>query len=65
MRVSARAEGNRAILFFNNYLRNYPLPAQKAVQVRIKLASEEISVPDEPVNIPSQSWFFWPVNLPI
>ncbi len=63
LRVSARAEGNRAFLFFNNYLRNYPLPEQKGVQVHLKLPSEEISIPSEPVNVPSQSWFFWPVNL--
>ena len=63
LRVSARAEGNRAFLFFNNYLRNYPLPEQKGVQVHLKLPSEEISIPSEPVNVPLQSWFFWPVNL--
>jgi len=63
LRVSARAEGDRAFLFFNNYLRHYPLPAQRGVQVRLELPSGELSIPDEPVNIPSQSSFFWPVNF--
>ena len=63
LRVSARADGNHAFLFFNNYLRKYTLPEQKGVQVRLELPSEEIVIPREPVTIPSQSSFIWPVNL--
>jgi beta-galactosidase len=63
LRVSARTDGNQGFLFFNNYLRNYPLPVQKEVQVRLRLGTETLTIPSDPVNIPSQSWFIWPVNL--
>jgi arabinogalactan endo-1,4-beta-galactosidase len=63
LRVSARADGKSAFLFFNNYLRNYPLPEQEGVQVRLKFPSETISIPSEPINIPPQSYCYWPVNL--
>ena len=62
-RVAARTEGDHGFLFFNNYMRNYPLPEQKHIQVVLKLPSETLTIPREPVDIPSQSYFFWPVNL--
>ncbi len=63
LRVSARSDGSHAFLFFNNYLRNYPLPEQKNVQVKLNLASGTISIPSEPIDIPSQTYCSWPVNL--
>jgi len=62
-RVVARTDGSRGFLFFNNYVRNYPLPEHKGVQVVLKLSSETVTVPRQPINIPPQSSFFWPVNL--
>ena len=62
-RVVARTQGNRGFLFFNNYVRNAPLPEWKGVQVALKLESESITVPRRPFDIPSQASFFWPVNL--
>ncbi len=63
LRVSARTAGDHGFLFFNNYLRNYPLPEQRDVQIRLKLPSETIVVPGEPITIPTQSWCVWPVNM--
>ncbi len=63
LRVSARTRGDRGYLFFNNYLRHYPLADQHDIQVRLKLPSETIDIPGAPVSIPSQSSFFWPVNF--
>ena len=63
LRLCARTKGNTGFLFFNNYLRNYPLPEQKNVQVSIKLSSEALTIPRKPVTIPQQSYFFWPINL--
>jgi beta-galactosidase len=57
LRMAARTEGDRGFPFVNNTLRHYPLPEQKGVQVRMKLPSETITLPREPVNIPSQSSF--------
>jgi hypothetical protein len=63
LRVAARTQGDRGFLFFNNYVRHYPLPDQSGVQVVLELPSETIAVPRAPVTVPSQSAFFWPVNL--
>jgi hypothetical protein len=63
MRISARVTGDRGFLFFNNYLRNYPLPVQKGIQVKVKLQSETVTIPRKPIDIPSQSYFIWPVNM--
>lgn len=62
-RVVARTRGDSGYLFFNNYLRNHPLPEHKDVQVELKLPSETISVPREPFTLPSQSTFFWPIGM--
>ncbi len=62
-RVAARTQGDRGFVFFNNYVRNYPLPEHKSVQVILKLPSETITLPREPFRIASQAYFFWPVNL--
>jgi hypothetical protein len=63
LRIAARTHGDKAYLFFNNYVRHYPMPEQKGVQVVLKLPAETITLPREPVDIPSQSAFWWPVNL--
>jgi hypothetical protein len=63
LRIAARANGNAGFLFFNNYLRNYPLPVQKGIRITIKLKSETVTLPLKPVDIPSQSYFFWPMNM--
>lgn len=63
LRVAARTHGDCAFLFFNNYLRHYPLPEKQGVQAILKLPSETITLPREPVNVASQSAFVWPVNL--
>ncbi len=63
LRVSARTAGDHGFVFFNDYLRAYPLPERHGVQVRLMLPSETILVPSAPIAIPSQSSFFWPVNF--
>ncbi len=62
-RVVARAHGNFAYLFFNNYLRNHPLPEHSGVQVELKLPGETITAPRKPFTLPSQSAFFWPIGM--
>ena len=63
LRLAARTDSKGGFLFFSNYLRNYPLPEQKGVQVILKLPGETITIPREPFDIPSQTAFVWPVNL--
>jgi beta-galactosidase len=62
-RVAVRSDGQHAFVFFNNYLRNYPLPARNGLQISVKLATETVLVPDKPVDIPSDAYFIWPVNM--
>jgi beta-galactosidase len=62
-RVAARFEKDHGFLFINNYQRNYPLPAHKNFQIRLKTMSGEINVPKRPTEIPSDAYVFWPVNL--
>lgn len=62
-RVSLRADGERGFLFLNNYLRDYPMAEQKDLQFQIQLPKETITLPRRPVDIPSGSYFIWPLNL--
>lgn len=62
-RVAVRSDGQHAFVFFNNYLRNYPLPDRNAVQISVKLAAETVLVPKRPVDVPSGAYFIWPVNM--
>ena len=63
LRVAARVRDNRAFIFFNNYIRHYPMPEQKAVQIALRLQSGTVLIPRDAIDIPSQTAFFWPVNL--
>jgi beta-galactosidase len=63
LRIVARTNGDHGFIFVNNYVRHYPLPEHKDVQVVLKFPSEVISLPHSPVTIPAQSSFFWPVNM--
>ena len=63
LRIAARTHDESGFLFFDNYLRNYPLPEHKRVTVQLKLPSGAINIPREPVDIPAQSYFYWPVNM--
>jgi hypothetical protein len=62
-RLAARTDGKRAFVFINNYVRNYPLPEHSALQVELKLPSETLRIPSQPVTIPSGAHSIWPVNL--
>lgn len=63
LRVAARTLGDHGFLFFNNYVPRHPMPAQSAVQVRLNLPGQTLHVPAQPITIPAQTAFFWPVNL--
>jgi beta-galactosidase len=64
-RLAVRADSQAGFIFLNNYQKDHPLPIQKAVQVQLKMASGTMSVPRQPVDIPSGAYTFWPVNLPV
>ncbi len=62
-RVSARTEGNRGFVFFNNYARNYPLPDRQDFQIKLILPSETVVLPRKPIDLASGTYGIWPVNL--
>lgn len=62
-RVAVRADAGSSFIFVNNHQKDHPLPERKEFQVQLKLASGTVSIPRQPVNIPSGAYTFWPVNL--
>lgn len=60
-RMSLRTDGKSGFLFMNNHVRGYPQPERKNVQVAVSMGGREITVPSEPVKIPSSTYFIWPV----
>jgi beta-galactosidase len=64
-RAAMRSNGERGFLFIENYQKGPALPQRKSFQAHIKLAGGELSVPRQPVDVPSGAYTFWPVNLPI
>jgi hypothetical protein len=64
-RVAMRGNGERGFLFIENYQKGPTLPQRAGFQARIKLAGGELTVPRQPVDIPSGAYTFWPVNMPL
>ena len=65
LRLSARTLGDRGFIFVNNYLRQYSMPARKNVRISLDLPDGAVTVPSSPIDIPSGSYFIWPVNLDV
>jgi hypothetical protein len=63
LNFAVRSDGASGYIFASNYQRLSPQPEQKNVQFRIKLAGGEVTAPLEPVTIPDNSRFFWPINM--
>jgi beta-galactosidase len=62
-RVSARDSGDHAFIFFNNHIRGEKMPERKHFSVALQLASQTITVPSSPIDLPSDAYGIWPVNL--
>jgi hypothetical protein len=60
---SVRSDGTSGYIFVNNYVRLTPQPVRQNVQFQIKLAGGDVKVPSQPVTIPDNCRFIWPVNL--
>jgi len=64
-RVAARLENDHGFVFLNNHERAHRLPERKNFQVELQLRSGVLAVPRNPINIPSEAYPIWPVNLDI
>lgn len=62
-RWSVRASGDSGFLFFNNHVRQYPMPIQAGVRFEVQLPGGAVTLPAKPVDIPSGAYFVWPLNL--
>ena len=60
---AVRSDGVSGTIFVSHYQHLSPQPDREDVQFQIKLASGDVTVPSEPVTIPFNSRFFWPLNL--
>lgn len=65
LRTAARTRDERGFIFFNNYVRNYPVPARSGVQLTLRLPGETLRVPAKPIAIPAGAYGVWPVNLEV
>lgn len=63
LRWSARSDGTHGFVFVNNYQRVEALPAKSDVQFDLKLREGPLRVPNTPIDIPAQTYFFWPFNM--
>lgn len=61
-RASVRTRGDHGFLFFNNYVRNYPMPARPHMQFEVKLPSGVLRIPAKPIDLPSGAYFIWPIH---
>jgi hypothetical protein len=62
-RFAVRSLGDHGFLFVNNYVRQYAMAAQKGVQFSIALPSRTLTLPENPIDIPSGAYFIWPINM--
>lgn len=62
-RWSVRSQGGSGFLFFNNHVRQYAMPAQRAVRFSIKLPGRLLTLPSQPVDLANGAYFVWPFGL--
>lgn len=62
-RVAVRANGDSAFIFVNNYVRQLSMPERTGFKVSVKLPGSQALVPAQPLTVPANSYFCWPVNL--
>jgi len=66
LRWSVRSDGARGFLFVNNHERGRTLPAHRDVRFAVNFASgSALTLPSQPISIPSGARFIWPLNLPL
>jgi hypothetical protein len=64
LRWAMRADMKSGFLFVNNYERGRALPAREGVQFTVEFPDAgSITLPTDPVTIPADAHFFWPINL--
>ncbi|WP_111708039.1 beta-galactosidase [Lutibacter citreus] len=58
-----RTDGKTGFIFVNNHVKNDTVYNFKNVQFNIKLKDETLTIPEKAIEIPVDSYFYWPFNL--
>ncbi len=62
-RFSVRSDGDRAFLFYNSHIRQYPAAMQRSVRFVVDLPSGPVTFPATPIDIPADRYFIWPIDM--
>ncbi|MBB2947307.1 hypothetical protein FB565_007075 [Actinoplanes lutulentus] len=62
LRWSVRSDGDSGYLFVNNHQPVESLPEHAGVQFTVRLGGRDLTVPRQPVTIPTGAYFVWPLN---
>ncbi len=62
-RWSVRTLGTSGFLFFDNHVRQYAMAVQRNVRFAVELPGGTLTFPSEPVTIPTDAYFIWPIGM--
>ena len=62
-RFAVRSLGDSGFLFVNNHVRLYSMSAQRQSRFVVALPHETLEFPSAPVDVPSDAYFVWPINM--
>ncbi|WP_246450358.1 beta-galactosidase [Allostreptomyces psammosilenae] len=66
LRWALRTDGRSGFLFVNNHQMYEPLPDHQDVRFHLELpGGAQVTLPSQPVTIPSGAYFCWPVGLEV
>jgi hypothetical protein len=63
LRASARFNGVRGFIFVNNYIREHEMRSWPEAQLELNVSGEILLVPETPITVPANSYFYWPINM--
>jgi hypothetical protein len=64
-RWAVRSDGHTGYLFLTTYQPHQPLPAQPRVQFTVAFDDGDLTVPTEPIDVPSGRSLVWPLRHPL
>lgn len=62
-RWAVRSAGDSGYLFFDNHVRGYRMPVWRNVRFQVRFPGRTLVLPSEPLDIPSDAYFIWPLDL--
>ncbi|MES5818585.1 beta-galactosidase [Streptomyces sp. RG80] len=65
LRWAVRGDGGSGFLFVNNHQPHEPLPDHPGTSFTVEFEQGSVSLPSEPVTVPSGATFCWPLRLDV